>query len=123
MSKGNHQSQFTTLTSASDLSAKQYLFAKLSGDDGCDQAGAGEDAVGTVYDGGTASGARCSIMIGPIVLIELNATLSAGAEVMSDSGGKAVAWVTANRSLGYLKEGGAAGDVVPMFFALNGRKA
>ena len=123
MSKGNHQSQFTTLTSQSDLSTSQYLFAKLSTDDGCDLCGAGGDAVGTIYDGGTASGARCSIMIGPIVLVTLNATLSAGAEVMSDASGKAVAWVTANRSLGYLKEGGVAGETVPLFFALNGRKA
>lgn len=123
MARGTKDTKTLTLTSQSDLSAKQYLFAKISTDNGCDLAGAGEDAIGTIFNGGTASGQGCTIDIGPVVLCTLNATLTAGAEVMSDANHKAVAWTTGNRSLGYLIEGGAAGEQVAMFFTQNGRKA
>ena len=111
-----------SLTAAADLSAKQNLFAKISGNDGCDQAGAGQDAIGVILNK-PVSGAPAEIGTGPLVPITLAATLVAGAEVMSDAAGKAVAWVTANRSLGYLTQGGSSGDVVNMLFNQGGRKA
>ena len=113
-----------SLTAAADLSAKQNLFIKVSGNNGCDVCGAGGDAIGTADAQCKAvSGAPQSILTGPVVSITLAATLSAGAEVMSDANGKAVAWTTTNRSLGYLLVGGASGDVVNMYFAAGGRKA
>jgi hypothetical protein len=111
-----------TLQAAADLSAKQNLFAKISGNDGTDVCGAGGDAIGVILNKPT-SGNAAEIGIGPIVPITLAATLSAGAEVMSDANGKAVAWVTANRSLGFLLQDGVAGDVVNMLFTQGGRKA
>lgn len=111
-----------SLTAASDLSAKQNLFAKISGDNGCDLCGAGQDAIGVILNK-PASGVPAEIGTGPRVPITLAATLSAGAEVMSDANGKAIAWTTTNRSLGYLLEGGGSGDVVALNFDPNGRKA
>lgn len=111
-----------SLTAAADLSTKQNLFAIISGANGCNLAGAGGDAIGVILNK-PASGVPAEIGVGPIVPITLNATLAAGAEVMSDATGKAVAWTTSNRSLGYLTVGGGAGDVVNMLFTQGGRKA
>jgi hypothetical protein len=120
----NTHSDQISLTAAADLSAKQNLFAKVSGNNGCDACGAGQDAIGVINAQTKAtSGLPCAIDVGPVVKITLAATLSAGAEVMSDANAKAVAWVTANRSLGYLLEGGVSGDVVKMLFTQGGRKA
>lgn len=111
-----------SLTAVADLSTKQNLFIKISGDNGCDLCGAGGDAIGTLLNK-PPSGGPAEIGIGPRVPITLAATLAAGAEVMSDAAGKAVAWTTTNRSLGYLLEGGGNGDVVGMLMADAGRKA
>lgn len=111
-----------SLTAQSDLSAKQNLFIKPSTDDGCDVCGAGGDAIGTLGNK-PLSGSPAEILVGPVVAITLNATLVAGAEVMSDASGKAVAWTTTNRSLGFLLVGGGAGDVRKMLFTQGGRKA
>jgi hypothetical protein len=111
-----------SLTAAADLSAKQNLFVVPSGDNGCNACGAGGDAIGTLGNK-PVSGAIAEVLVGPIVPIKLNATLSAGAEVMSDASGKAIAWTTTNRSLGFLLVGGGAGDTVEMLFTQGGRKA
>jgi hypothetical protein len=111
-----------TLVAAADLSTKQNLFAIVSGSDGCNVAGAGGDAVGVILNKPT-SGQPAEIGVGPLVPITLAATLAAGAEVMSDAAGKAVAWTTTNRSLGYLTQAGVSGDVVNLLFADAGRKA
>src|SRR5512138_2475732 len=111
-----------SLNAAADLSAKQNLFMKISGDNGCDRCGAGGDAIG-VLGNKPVSVAVAEVDVGPRVKVMLAATLTAGAEVMSDAARKAVAWVTANRSLGYLLEGGVSGDVVALYFGTNGRKA
>lgn len=112
-----------SLTAGADLSASQNLFLKLSADNTVILCGAGGDAIGVQNQTKATSGFPVDLMVGPRIPITLNATLSAGAEVMSDASGKAVAWTTTNRSLGYLLEGGNAGDVVAMFFVANGRKA
>jgi hypothetical protein len=112
-----------SLTAAADLSASTTaIFIKVNGDNGGDKCGAGGDAVGT-SDKKPTSGTAFEVFTGPRVPITLAATLSAGAEVMSDANGKAVAWTTTNRSLGYLLVGGVSGDVVDLLFAANGRKA
>lgn len=111
-----------SLTAAADLSTKQNTFTKINGNDGADLCGAGGDAIGVTLNK-PASGVVAEVGVGPIVPITLAATLSAGAEVMSDAAGKAVAWTTSNRSLGYLLQGGVSGDVVNMLFTQGGRKA
>lgn len=113
-----------SLTAAADLSAQTLpIFIKVNGDNGGDKCGAGGDAIGTSEKHPT-SGAPFEVYTGPRVPITIGTgPLTAGAEVMSDANGKAVAWVTANRSLGFVLEGGATGDVVAMLFAPNGRKA
>jgi hypothetical protein len=112
-----------SFTAASDLSAKQNLFLKYTADNTVDVCGAGGDGIGVQGQTKALSGQAVDVLVGPRIPITLNATLTAGAEVMSDASGKAIAWTTTNRSLGYLIEGGGAGDVVAMHFAINGRKA
>jgi hypothetical protein len=111
-----------SLNAVADLTTKQHLFAKISGDNGTNVCGAGGDAIGT-YLGKEPIGRPIEIGVGPRVPIVLGAVLAAEAEVMSDATGKAVAWVTTNRSLGYLVEGGGIGDTVSMIFTQGGRKA
>lgn len=113
-----------SLKAAADLSAaaKQHTFVAVSGNMGGNTAGAGGDAVGVQLNKPAIS-TPIEVGTGPMVPVLLAATLAAGAEVMSNAAGAAVAWVTANRSLGYLLEGGVANDVVTMLFAPNGRKA
>lgn len=118
-----HSDQIS-LTAAADLSTSQNLFIKPSGDNGCALCGAGQDAIGTLNAKcKPTSGLPAAIDVGPRVAITLAASLSAGAEVMSDAAGKAVAWTTSNRSLGFLLVGGVSGDVVDMLFTQGGRKA
>lgn len=112
-----------SLTAGADLSASQNLFLKISADNTVILAGAGGDAVGVQGQTKATQGLPAEVLVGPRIPIVLNATLSAGAEVMSDASSKAVAWTTTNRSLGYLLEGGVAGDTVAMLFVPNGRKA
>ncbi len=112
-----------SFTAASDLSGKQNLFLKITADNTVDVCGAGGDAIGVQNQTKALLGFPADVLTFGRVPITLNATLVAGAEVMSDASGKAIAWVTANRSLGYLIEGGGAGDVVAMQFVPNGRKA
>lgn len=113
-----------SLTAAADLSAKtkQHTFVVPSGNKGCNTAGAGADAIGVQLGNGV-SGAAIEIGVGPMVPIQLAGTLAAGAEVMSNASGQAVAWTTSNRSLGYLLEGGVSGDTKTMIFSVGGRKA
>lgn len=113
-----------SLTATADLSGSQNLFIKPNTDNGCALCGAGGDAIGTLNaHSKPVSGQAAMVDVGPRVAIVLAAVLVAGAEVMSDAAGKAVAWVTANRSLGYLLVGGGIGDTVDMIFGQNGRKA
>jgi hypothetical protein len=118
----NRQTESFSLKAAADLRLKQHLFIKPSGNRGCDQAAAGQDAIGVLLNKPNLNEAA-EVGIGPFVPVVLAAVLTAGAEVMSDVNGKAVAWVTANRSLGFLIEGGAIGDTVLMLFTQGGRKA
>lgn len=116
-----HTNQIS-LNAASDLTTKQYLFARIAGDNLTDVAGAGADAIG-VFFGKEPVGRPIEIGVGPRVAITLGADLVAGTEVMSDATGKAVAWIHDNRSLGYLLVGGNAGSIVEMLFTAGGRKA
>ena len=64
-----------------------------------------------VVDDDFDSGATVGVIYDGIVLIELGATLSAGAEVTSDANGKAIA-VSTYPNNGLLLDGGVSGDIV-----------
>jgi methionine aminopeptidase len=52
------------------------------------------------------------------------AAVAYGVEVMSDASGRAIAWTTGNRSLGFAMQAAtAAGDQIDVLFFPNGRKA
>jgi len=111
-----HQGGFTA---SADCSAKQYRFAVISGNRTVTFAGtAGVICVGVIANK-AASGQAVDLMIGPEVKIELSATLTAGAKVMTTNVGTAAAATTGLVILGQLNEGGVAGDVVAMMFEPN----
>lgn len=109
-----------SLIAGADLSGSQYKFMALASDGQIDPCGAGAKSVGVLQDNPDAAGKVASVGIDGVTKIELGATLAAGAEVMSNAAGEAVAVTSTNRSQGILLEGGVDGDIVPMLLNLNG---
>jgi hypothetical protein len=101
---------------AADLSAKQYLFMKITADQTVNVCGVlGEKAIGVLLNKPNAAGLAAEVALldgGGKLPITLNATLSAGARIETDTNGKAIAATTSITCLGELAEGGIAGDVV-----------
>ena len=109
-----------TLIAGADLSAKQNLFMAMASDGQIDPVGtAGAKSCGVLQDKPAAAGRAACVAIGGVCMIELAASLDAGAEVMSNAAGEAVAVTATNRSHGTLLEGGVDGDIVPMLLHLN----
>lgn len=100
---------------AADLSAKQYLFMKITADQTVNVCGVlGEKAVGVLLNKPTlGQAAEVALLDGGGKLpITLNATLTAGQRIETDATGKAILATTSITCLGELAEGGVAGDVV-----------
>lgn len=109
-----------SMIAGQDLSGSQYKFVDLASDGQVDPVGtAGAKAVGVLQDKPSAAGKVATVGIEGVTKIELAATLDAGAEVMSNTAGEAVAITATNRSHGTLLEGGVDGDIVPMLLHLN----
>jgi hypothetical protein len=110
------------LTASADNSTKQHRFVKVSGDLTITVCAASTDKPIGILQNKPASGAAADVMITGVSKVILAATLSAGAEVMSDANGAAVAAATAtNRSLGILLKGGVSGDVVEVLLGAQSR--
>jgi hypothetical protein len=111
-----HQGGFTA---SADLSTSQYRFAVISGNRTATFAGtAGIMAIGVIANKPT-SGQAVDILVGPEVKIQLSATMTAGAKVMTTNTGLAAVATTGLIVLGTLVEGGVSGDVVAMIFEPN----
>lgn len=110
-----------TLIAGADLSSgKQYKFMDLASDGQIDPVGtAGAKAVGVLQNKPAAAGRAATVAVGGVTKIELAATLNAGAEVMSNTAGEAIAVTATSRSHGTILEGGVDGDIVPMLLHLN----
>lgn len=74
----------------------------------CDTAG--EAPLGVIQNSGK-EGEALAIVLDGIVLIELGATVPSGAEVMTDSSGRAVTAVEGNVVAGTLIRGGGSGEI------------
>lgn len=104
------------LTASADCSAKQYCFAKISGDRTITFAGtAGEACIGVIGNK-PVSGAPAEILVGPVVKITLSATITAGALISTTNAGLAKAAATGEKILGQLIVGGAVNEVREMYF-------
>lgn len=112
--------KLVTLPANADLSAKQYYLCKLADASGVAQvavSGDGNDAIGSIYEGGSAQGEATVVAIGGIIKCIAGATLStSGVRVASDSAGKLSAVGTADKSLGFLLNSAVSGDIVDVLW-------
>lgn len=111
-----NSNRISGLTASADCSAKQYTFAKISGNRTFTFAGtAGELCIGVIGNKPT-SGQPGEILVGPVVKITLSTTMTAGQKVATTNAGLAQVAATGNTILGQLIVGGAANEVVEMYF-------
>lgn len=95
---------------AVDLSGKVFYFAKVGAGDTIDLCGAGEVAIGTIYEGNVAT-LPTTVQMDNKGKVILAATIAAGTRVKSDGDGKAVDWASSGYAAGILLTGGDAGDI------------
>jgi Uncharacterized conserved protein (DUF2190) len=100
---------------AGDLSAKRYHFVKYDSNGKIVAAAAGEAAIGVLEEPNKAD-QPAQVVAQGFMYVELGGTVAAGAAVMADAAGKAVAHTVAtapanNHVLGILHVGGVAGDI------------
>lgn len=108
-----------SLPTSADLSANKHHFVKYSSGLVV-LCGAGERPIGVLStkqvdnSAGVSQQRSTEVDVARVVPVELAATLAAGADVMSNAAGEAVAVTSGNWCAGYLLEGGDDGDVVLM---------
>lgn len=119
MAYNNIHGQVETYIAGADLSASQYLFVKTSGATVV-VAGAGEEAVGVLWNDPT-SGKAASVVRGGDPNVYAGAAIAAGVDVASDAAGKAVAATTGDVILGKTRKAAeAANDLVQIEFYRGG---
>ncbi len=79
-----------SLDAAGDLSAEQHTFMLCDANGRAAQAGAGVDVVGALQNDPSALGEAANIMATGISKVVAGAAVAAGAQVMSDSTGRAI---------------------------------
>ena len=87
----------TTMKAGADLSAGQFKFVEVSAADTvtiCN--GAGDIPIGVLYNKPSAAGQATEIALGPIVKVQADAAVSAGALVGTSADGQAVTKSTAD---------------------------
>lgn len=100
------------LVAAADLSAKQFTFVNVDSN-GAVAANTteGEVVAGVLQDAPDAAGKTASPAYAGITKVVLGATVAAGADVMSDTSGRAIAATTGKFIRGKLLEGGDADEI------------
>ena len=103
-----------SIEAGSDLSAAQYLFVDVASDSQIDVVGTkGAKAIGILQDKPAAAGRPGCIAIGGVSKVECGATIAAGAEVISDDDGAALAKDAVSQFvMGTALEGGDAGEII-----------
>jgi len=103
-----------SIEAGSDLSTKQYLFVDVASDGQIDVvATKGAKAVGILLDKPAAAGRPGCVAIGGVSKVECGGTIAAGAEVISDDDGGALAKDAVSQFvMGTALTGGGAGDII-----------
>lgn len=130
--------RFRTEISGTDLSDQRHRFAKfaaspelaadpfrvVSSTFGAMPCGAGEDAVGVVYDAPARHGQSTTIGEGGILTVWSGASVAAGALIASDVNGRAVTAASGAHVLGTaITSAAAAGIMIRIIFDKTGVKA
>lgn len=109
------------LKAAADLSAKQFTFVNVdSSSEVAANTTEGEVCSGVLQDAPDAQGKTASPAYDGVTKIVLGATVAAGAHVMSDTTGRAIAATTAKFIMGTILEGGDADEIGTLLLSPTG---
>lgn len=109
----------STIVSTADLSAKEYYFIQPDGT----LAGDGEATIGTIMDGGSASGDAVLVQTNGIAKMFQAETITVGAQVGVDSAGKAVTAAAGDKVAGIcIENGGGASTIGSLLLHAGGEK-
>jgi hypothetical protein len=98
----------STITSSADLSAKEYYFCSAAGALASD----GGRAIGTIMDGGSASGDAVLVQTNGIAKMFQAEDITVGEQVASDTNGKAVGAAAGDVVIGICIESGGAASTI-----------
>jgi len=98
----------------------QYRFVKLTGEHKVGlSTSATDQVVGVLQNKPQATGDACTIGYVGISKVEAGAAVAAGAQIQSDTTGRAITQTSTNPVLGYaIHSAGAAGQLIPVFLRL-----
>jgi hypothetical protein len=114
---GNILNEGRKYSAAGDLSAEQYTFMKRAANDTVVQSGAGEAAVGVLWNAPAAAGRMAVVICGGEPNLWVGAGgVTVGDEIASDANGDAVTAVSTDVVLGYARETSAVGGLVRIDF-------
>lgn len=109
------------LEAAADLSAHQYKLINIDGNGRVALAGNGGRVVGALQNKPNALGKPCTVMQSGISKVVAGAAVTAGADVMSDATGRAIAATATNRRAGVaMAAATAAGELIPVLLRPDG---
>lgn len=115
------------ISASADLSAKQFLVMKISGDATVTVCAATTDKPCGVLQDAPVSGAPANVACAGVTKAVAGGTVAAGDTVGTDTGGKVVAYVegtdTTKYRLGRALTGGAVNEVISVLLELGGRLA
>jgi len=109
---GNLQS-VPGLTASADLSAHQFKFMTIGATGAALNTTSGGAVDGVLQDKPGALGEACEVAYAGVSKVEAGAAVSAGALVMSDAAGLAIAHTTTNHAVGRaITAAGASGELI-----------
>jgi hypothetical protein len=104
---------YAGLEASGDLSASKHRFVKAhTVDNQVAVAGAGEDALGVLYNAPAAAGRAADVRYGT-VMVECGAAVTGGGEIMANASGQAINATATNVVVGRaLEDGAGAGSII-----------
>lgn len=109
-----------TLGSPANNSGVQYRFVKLTGEHICGLAAAATDQViGVLQNKPQAAGDACTVGVWGVSKVECGAAVAAGAQLQTDTVGRAITQTSTNPVVGYaIHSTAAAGQLVAVLLRL-----
>lgn len=120
MAYENHLENITMVAGA-DLSALQYRFVTMASDGQIDPTGTGLGADGVLQNDPAAAGRAATVAISGVSKVEAGGAITKGANVSSDSTGRAITATSGHRVLGVAQETvTTAGQILPVLLKVQG---
>lgn len=117
-----YQESTRSITAIAGTNVTKHRFAVFAADGEVDHAGTAQIVVDGIVGETVSAGSNFPLIVpdGGVAMIELGATLAAGALVATNTSGQAIAHgsTAGDVAMGRLLEGGASGEIVAMQFCL-----